>query len=58
MKITTLVDNTRLDNRKGLTVERGLSQHIETEKLKVLFYMGSGDTFCKNAPLLGVNRSR
>ncbi len=58
MKITTLVDNTRLDNRKGLTVERGLSLHIETEKLKILFDMGSGDTFCKNAPLLGVNRSR
>lgn len=58
MKITTLVDNIRLDNRKGLTVERGLSLHIETEKLKILFDMGSGDTFCKNAPLLGVNRSR
>ncbi|PMP44159.1 hypothetical protein BCS86_09435 [Vibrio splendidus] len=54
MKITTLVDNSRLDNRKDLAVECGLSLHIETESLKILFDMGSGDTFCQNAPLLGV----
>ncbi|CDT58208.1 Conserved hypothetical protein [Vibrio coralliirubri] len=55
MKITTLVDNSRLDNRKDLAVERGLSLYIETESLKILFDMGSGDTFCQNAPLLGVD---
>ena len=55
MKITTLVDNSRLDNRKDLAVERGLSLHIETESLKILFDMGSGDTFCQNAPLLGID---
>ncbi len=58
MQITTLVDNIRLDNRKGLTVERGLSLYIEIEILKILFDMENGDTFCQNAPLLGVNRSR
>ncbi|EPI3549923.1 MBL fold metallo-hydrolase [Vibrio vulnificus] len=55
MKITTLVDNTRLDGRQDLAVERGLSLHIETESLNILFDMGGGDTFCQNAPLLGVN---
>lgn len=55
MIITTLVNNTRLDNRKDLTVERGLSLHIETESLNVLFDMGGGNTFCKNAPLLSVD---
>lgn len=55
MKITTLVDNTRLDSRQDLAVERGLSLHIETESLKILFDMGSGDTFCRNAPRLDVN---
>lgn len=55
MIITTLVDNTRLDNRQDLAVERGLSLHIETESLNILFDMGGGNTFCKNAPLLGVD---
>ncbi|KAB7681708.1 MBL fold metallo-hydrolase [Plesiomonas shigelloides] len=55
MIITTLVDNTRLDNRQDLAVERGLSLHIETESLNILFDMGRGNTFCKNAHLLGVD---
>lgn len=55
MIITTLVDNTRLDNRQDLTVERGLSLHIETKSVNILFDMGRGNTFCKNAPLLGVD---
>ncbi|MGL6000868.1 MAG: MBL fold metallo-hydrolase, partial [Plesiomonas sp.] len=55
MIITTLVDNTRLDNRQDLAVERGLSLHIETESLNILFDMGGGNTFCKNAPLLDVD---
>lgn len=40
MKITTLVDNTRLEGRQDLAVERGLSLHIETESLNILFDMG------------------
>lgn len=58
MKITTLVDNTQLDGRQDLAVERGLSLHIETESLNILFDMGGGDTFCKNAPLLGIDIER
>lgn len=30
MKLTALVDNSRLANRTDLTVERGLSLHMET----------------------------
>ncbi|MGF1849600.1 MBL fold metallo-hydrolase [Vibrio lentus] len=55
MKITTLVDNIRLDERQDLAVERGLSLHIETECSKILFDMGSGSTFCQNAALLDVD---
>lgn len=55
MKITTLVDNNRLASRPDLAVERGLSLHIETESLNILFDMGGGDTFCQNAPLLDVD---
>ncbi len=55
MKITTLVDNTRLENRQDLAVERGLSLYIETESSKILFDMGSGNTFCQNAQRLDVD---
>lgn len=54
MKITTLVDNNRLDSRPDLAVERGLSLHIKTESLSMLFDMGGGGTFCQNPPLLDV----
>lgn len=47
MKITTLVDNTRLEGRQDLAVERGLSLHIETESLNILFDMGEEIRFVK-----------
>ncbi|WP_165862869.1 MBL fold metallo-hydrolase [Vibrio sinensis] len=55
MKLTALVDNTRLNSRPDLSVERGLSLHIETMGSQVLFDAGSSDTFCKNASLLDIN---
>ena len=55
MKITTLVDNSRLDSRKDLAVERGLSLHIETASTQLLFDAGNGRTFCDNALLLDIN---
>lgn len=58
MNITILVDNSRLANRHDLAVERGLSLHIETESLNILFDMGGSNTFCQNAPLLGVDIKR
>ena len=55
MIVTTLVDNSRVKDRADLCVERGLSLHIDTEGTKLLFDMGSGRTFCDNAPLLNIN---
>ncbi|WP_440889201.1 MBL fold metallo-hydrolase [Vibrio sp. WZ-1] len=55
MIVTTLVDNSRVEDRTDLCVERGLSLHIETLGTKLLFDMGSGRTFCDNAPLLNID---
>ena len=55
MIVTTLVDNSRVEDRADLCVERGLSLHIDTEGSKLLFDMGSGRTFCDNAPLLNID---
>ena len=54
MKLTALVDNSRLNSRPDLAVERGLSLHIETMGQQILFDAGSGKAFCDNAALLGV----
>ena len=55
MIVTTLVDNSRIEGRDDLCVERGLSLHIETSGMNILFDMGSGQTFCDNAPRLNVD---
>lgn len=55
MIVTTLVDNSRVEDRADLCVERGLSLHIDTEGTKLLFDMGCGRTFCDNAPLLNID---
>ncbi len=55
MIVTTLVDNSRVEDRADLCVERGLSLYIDTEGTKLLFDMGSGRTFCDNAPLLNID---
>lgn len=55
MKLTTLVDNTRLDERPDLSVERGLSFHIDTMGKQLLFDTGSGSTFIDNAKALDVD---
>ncbi|MGF1731663.1 MBL fold metallo-hydrolase [Photobacterium kasasachensis] len=54
MKLTALVDNSRLNSRPDLAVERGLSLHVETMGQQILFDVGSGKAFCDNAALLGV----
>ncbi|MGF1684001.1 MBL fold metallo-hydrolase [Photobacterium minamisatsumaniensis] len=55
MKLTALVDNTRLDNRPDLAVERGLSLHVKTMGKQVLFDAGNGRAFCDNAALLNID---
>ncbi|MDO6544703.1 MBL fold metallo-hydrolase [Photobacterium sanguinicancri] len=54
MIVTALVDNSRLENRPDLGVERGLSLHISTMGKQLLFDAGSGQTFCDNAARLGI----
>ena len=53
MKITVLCENTTDD--PSLTAEHGLSIFIETEQLRILFYMGQTDAFAENAEKLGVD---
>jgi len=54
MKLTALVDNSRLADRQDLGVERGLSLHMETMGKSILFDTGSSELFCDNATLLDV----
>ncbi|PZP37919.1 MAG: MBL fold hydrolase [Shewanella oneidensis] len=55
MKLTALVDNTRLDSRPDLAVERGLSFHVETMGSQILFDTGSSNSFCENAALMNIS---
>ena len=53
MRVTTLLENTTIS--KEYKCKHGLSLYIETEKHKILFDMGSDDTFIKNADKMGIN---
>ena len=53
MKIIALVENTTKD--KALKPKHGLSVYIETFKHKVLFDLGSDDSFIFNAHKLGID---
>lgn len=53
MKITTLVENTSVSPEYGSM--HGLSFYIETEKHRLLFDLGDGDLFLRNAEKLGVD---
>mmetsp|Transcript_791 Transcript_791/g.587 ORF Transcript_791/g.587 Transcript_791/m.587 type:complete len:143 (-) Transcript_791:43-471(-) len=57
MIITTLVENTQLDNNDGLIAEHGLSLHIAFNGNQLLFDTGASDVFSKNAEKLGKNLS-
>ena len=55
MKVTTLVENTRLGGRKDLSAEHGLSLHIQRDGKQILFDTGMTEAFNRNAERLGVN---
>ncbi|PSU27185.1 MBL fold hydrolase [Photobacterium phosphoreum] len=55
MILTSLIDNTRLNNRIDLAIERGLSIHVSTMGKSILFDAGSSKAFCDNATLLNVD---
>lgn len=54
MIVTALVDNSRLEDRPDLGVERGLAIHLNTMSKQILFDAGSGQTFCDNAAKLNI----
>lgn len=55
MKLTTLIENTKLDNPPGLIGEHGLSIHVNRNNQKILFDTGTTNNFLHNAKLLGVD---
>jgi len=55
MKLTALVDNSRLDSKPYLEVERGLSLHVSTMDRQLLFDVGSSNVFCDNATRLNID---
>jgi 7,8-dihydropterin-6-yl-methyl-4-(beta-D-ribofuranosyl)aminobenzene 5'-phosphate synthase len=54
MKVTALVENTRLKDRGDLVAEHGLSLHIEYDDRQILFDTGATGAFAHNAARLGV----
>lgn len=55
MRITALVENTRLESRKDLSMEHGLSLHVYRDDKQILFDTGTTEAFSDNAEKLGVN---
>jgi 7,8-dihydropterin-6-yl-methyl-4-(beta-D-ribofuranosyl)aminobenzene 5'-phosphate synthase len=54
MRITTLIENTRLPERQDLQVEYGLSLHMDLGDRQILFDTGATGAFCDNAERLGI----
>ncbi|NOH73390.1 MBL fold metallo-hydrolase [Vibrio pectenicida] len=54
MILTALIENTRLDGRTDLKVERGLALYAETLGQRILFDAGDSRRFCDNAEQLGI----
>ncbi len=55
MRVTTLIENERLEGRDDLTPEFGLSLHIEAGGTRILFDTGSSGAFAGNAERLGID---
>ena len=55
MKVTALIENTRLESRPELVAEHGLSLYIECNNKKILFDTGASEAFEQNAGKLDVN---
>ncbi len=56
-KITTLIENTRVEERDDLKNEHGVSMYIEFDDKNILFDLGATDSFIKNAKKLDVDIS-
>jgi hypothetical protein len=54
MRVTALIENTRLKDRDDLQPEFGLSLDVEVNGTRVLFDMGASAEFASNAAALGI----
>ena len=55
MKVTALIENTKLEGRDDLTAEHGLALHIQYQGGQILFDTGATGEFVHNAEVLGVD---
>lgn len=55
MRVTSLIENSRVEGRDDLDAEIGLSVHVEANDKKILFDLGASETFARNAALLGID---
>jgi len=55
MKVTTLIENDRVEGREDLVAEFGLSLHIQRGDLQILFDTGASGAFADNAERLGID---
>lgn len=55
MKITALVENTRIQGMENLTAEHGLSLYVEYNGKHILFDTGASGAFADNAIQLGID---
>jgi 7,8-dihydropterin-6-yl-methyl-4-(beta-D-ribofuranosyl)aminobenzene 5'-phosphate synthase len=55
MRITTLIENTRMDDKEDLIAEHGLSLHISFNQKTILFDTGASASFSQNAEKLKVD---
>jgi 7,8-dihydropterin-6-yl-methyl-4-(beta-D-ribofuranosyl)aminobenzene 5'-phosphate synthase len=55
VRVTTLIENDRVEGREDLTAEFGLSLHIQRGDLQILFDTGASGAFADNAGRLGID---
>ena len=55
MKVTVLLENNSLEDRRDLSAEHGLSLHIQHNGKQILFDSGATEAFSRNAKRLGVD---
>jgi len=55
MKVTALIENSRLEGASELVAEHGLSLYIETRERHILFDTGASGSFADNATKMGID---
>lgn len=55
MKISVLIENTKLDGRQDLEAEHGLSLHVAADNNEFLFDTGASAHFAQNAAAMSIN---